>query len=139
LLERFFVSTIFRGIEAGHRALDYHLERHNVLSSNVANVDTPGFRPMELVRERSGEGASGALAMQVTAAGHMALGGSAAEDTLSVAEERVVNPGNDENSVSLEHELSKLGANHLGYETAARIVQQRLAGLRYAAGDGSSA
>ena len=131
------MSSLFRGIEAGHRALDYHLERHNVLSSNVANVDTPGFRPRELVRDvPPPEGA--ALPMAVTEVTHLTASSESGEERWDVAEERVVNPGNDENSVSLEHELSKLAANHLQYETAARLVQQQLAGLRYAASDGQS-
>ena len=38
-----------------HRSLDYHSERHNVLASNVANANTPGFRPKELLRVEAEE------------------------------------------------------------------------------------
>ena len=30
--------------------LDYHLQRHNVLVSNLAQAETPGYRPVDLVR-----------------------------------------------------------------------------------------
>ena len=44
------MSGIFDPLRHSQRALDYHMERHNVLASNVANIDTPGFDPSELVR-----------------------------------------------------------------------------------------
>ncbi|MEI8258412.1 MAG: hypothetical protein WCJ30_22275, partial [Deltaproteobacteria bacterium] len=33
-----------------HTGLDYHLARQNLLVSNLAHVDTPGFRPVDLER-----------------------------------------------------------------------------------------
>lgn len=128
---------IFRGIELGHRALDYHLERANVLAGNVANVDTPGFRPLELVRpeERGSSGAS--LALTGTDGAHLGGSGGLSASGFDVQQEQVVNPGNDENTVSLEHELAKVSANQLRYDGAARMVQLQLGQLRYAANDGN--
>lgn len=131
------MSSLFGAIRTTQRALDYHLERQNVLASNVANVDTPGFRPMELVREDLGGPEPGALPLVTTNAGHLGTGGSSAPFRLEAAEERVVNPGNDGNSVSLEREMSKVAANELRYEGAVRIVRSQLAQLRYAASDGN--
>jgi flagellar basal body rod protein FlgB len=37
------------------RSLDYHSNRHNVLASNIANGNTPGFRPKELLRVEASE------------------------------------------------------------------------------------
>ncbi|MFZ4438722.1 MAG: flagellar basal body rod protein FlgB [Syntrophales bacterium] len=33
--------------------LDYRVERHKVLVSNITNMDTPGYKPMELVFKRT--------------------------------------------------------------------------------------
>ena len=33
--------------------LDYRAERHKVLVSNITNMDTPGYKPMELVFKRT--------------------------------------------------------------------------------------
>ena len=112
--------------------MDYHLRRHNVLASNVANLDTPGFRPMELVRDTTA--ATGAARLTRTHATHLkpfSLDG----EVVGGAVERVAQPGGDGNSVSLEHEMSKVAANDLRYETVGRIVRQQLGLLRYAAGD----
>jgi flagellar basal-body rod protein FlgB len=127
---------LFRDIEIGRRTLDYHLERHNVLAGNVANADTPGFRPLELVQPEQSEFAS-RVHVHATHASHLTHPHGVTDAGFEVAPERVVNPGGDGNSVSLEHELAKLSANHVRYESAARIVQMQLGGLRYAANDGS--
>ncbi len=66
------VGSIFRGVEVGHRALDYHLERANVLAGNVANIDTPGFRPRELVRPSEAR-TDTHLRMTVSSAEHLAF------------------------------------------------------------------
>lgn len=33
--------------------LDYRAERHKVMVSNISNIDTPGYKPMELVFKRT--------------------------------------------------------------------------------------
>src|SRR5689334_19405025 len=41
----------FASVSSLQGALDYHMERHNLLVSNIAHVDTPGYRPVDLARE----------------------------------------------------------------------------------------
>lgn len=132
------MSAIFRGVAVTHRALSYHLQRHNVLASNVANVDTPGFRPQELTREVE-QTDPNALRLRTTDDSHIGArqDGELAPFRLEAAEERTINPGNDGNAVSLEREMSKVGANQLRYEGAVRIVRAQLGLLRYAANDGN--
>ncbi|MBN8614152.1 MAG: flagellar basal body rod protein FlgB [Deltaproteobacteria bacterium] len=131
------IGSIFRGVDAGQRALDYHLERANVLAGNVANIDTPGYRPRELVRPAEARSTT-RLPLAVTSPEHVsstrAVGASGETE---VIEEGVASPGNDENAVSLEHELAKMSANQLRYDGAARLVQMQLGQLRYAANDGN--
>ncbi|MGE0787569.1 MAG: flagellar basal body rod protein FlgB [Sandaracinaceae bacterium] len=129
------MTALFHSVGISHRALDYHLERHNVLASNVANVDTPGFRPLELVREDA-PGDSGEMPLAATAPGHIGGHGHAEAFRMAESEERVINPGNDGNAVSLEREMSKVATNQLRYEGAIKIVRSQLGLLRYAANDG---
>ena len=44
------MSDLFGAVGSLHAALDYHLERHTVLASNIAHVDTPGYHPHDLRR-----------------------------------------------------------------------------------------
>jgi flagellar basal-body rod protein FlgB len=128
------MSQLFGALDTAHRAMDYHMDRHTVLSSNVANVDTPGFRPAELVRASEGS-TEASLRLTGSHARHMNAPGSGPGQVVEIHEERVVRPGADGNAVSLEREMSKIAANDLRYEAVSRIVRQQIGVLRYAAGD----
>ena len=112
-------------------ALTYHRERHTVLAGNVANLDTPGFRPADLQRRPADDPG----AMAVTHEGHMAPPGTT--DFVTSFDDGGALQGQDGNAVSLERELSKIDANRARYSTSAELVSRRLAMLRYAAGDGT--
>ena len=112
-------------------ALTYHRERHTVLAGNVANLDTPGYRPVDLQR-RTAEDPG---AMAVTHEGHMSP--LATTDFVTSFDDGGALQGSDGNAVSLERELSKIDANRARYATSAELVSRRLALLRYAAGDGT--
>ena len=112
-------------------ALTYHRERHTVLAGNIANLDTPGFRPADLQRRTADDPG----AMAVTHEGHMSP--PAITDFVTSFDDGGALQGSDGNAVSLERELSKIDANRARYATSAELVSRRLALLRYAAGDGT--
>jgi flagellar basal-body rod protein FlgB len=119
------------------RSLDYHSDRHNVLASNIANANTPGFRPKELLRVEADEFHS-TLNMVRTEGEHFAGSGlGAVHETTVVGDESHIG-GLDGNNVSIEREMSKLEANDLRYQGAAKLVTRQLAMLRYASNDGSA-
>lgn len=130
------MPVMFSAVDLLHRALDFHARRHNVLSSNVANNDTPGFQPMELQRADDGNSFEATLRMAATEQGHMPVGTEGGLDMVVASPERSVKPGLDGNAVSLEREMSKLAANDIRYEGAVKIVSLQLGALRYAASDG---
>jgi flagellar basal-body rod protein FlgB len=129
------MSDMFRNVDRMRSALDYHVSRHNVLSSNIANAETPGFKPLELIRETSKD-APNNLRMEVTSEGHVGAVNPGAED-YETREDRTAAAGANGNAVSLEHEMSKLAANDIRFEGAVKIVSHQLGMLRYAANDGS--
>lgn len=128
---------LYSGVEVMRAALDFHLRRHTVLASNVANVSTPGFAPFDLVRaapEANGGGPR-PLGLATHDASSSFADLSRPEVAADLVEDRTVMPGADGNSVSLEREAMKISANQLRFEGAARIVARQLAMLRYAAND----
>jgi flagellar basal-body rod protein FlgB len=113
-------------------ALTFHRERHTVLAGNIANLDTPGYKPLDLQRTTALDGTQ----MAVTAEGHIASGpGSPGVVTQFVDTDQMQGP--DGNAVELERELAKIDANRARYATATELVSRRIALLRYAAGDGT--
>lgn len=129
---------IFTSVEPLRTALDYHLDRQNVLASNVAHVDTPGYRPNDLERiDQTGFAAAMNVAMNRTNENH--LGGGAAGMAAPngrVFEDLSAGVGNDGNYVSIDREAAKLAANQLRYDTVSAIVSAELGQLRFAANDG---
>jgi flagellar basal-body rod protein FlgB len=137
--------AIIDAVEHLRGALDYHLARHNLLASNLAHIDTPGYKPVDLARTGSGgEGGSfqGALhvAIEATQPGHMAPSAHAAGPTGASVGRVVDDPGaaagNDGNGVDLDREAVKISSNQVRYDMLAQLASSELASLEWAATDG---
>jgi flagellar basal-body rod protein FlgB len=134
------MADLFASIQPLHAALDYHLERHSVLASNVAHVDTPGYKPNDLARVESTDAASfdGALrvAMRRTNEAHLSVGGEGTEDLEGrTFQDLSAGVGNDGNYVSLDREAAKVASNQLRYDVVSAIVSAELRGMHFAATD----
>jgi flagellar basal-body rod protein FlgB len=127
------MRTLFQTVDALEEAMTFHRERHSALAGNVANIDTPGYRPMDL--ERLPADAAGSLPLVMTQAGHQSPGG--VTGTTVKFDDSGQSSSADGNHVNLERELAKMDANRVRYSTASELVSRRLALLRYAAGDGA--
>jgi flagellar basal-body rod protein FlgB len=114
-------------------AMSFHRDRHAVLAGNVANVDTPGYKPFDL--ERIEASAAGPITLAQTASTHLrAPGGRGAH--VRAFDDSGDSIGGDGNAVNLERELAKIDANRVRYNAISELVSRRLALLRYAATDG---
>lgn len=124
---------LFANLAALQRSLDYHLSRHSLISSNVANAETPGYRPLDLNFDaylaRAGE-------LEVTNPRHL---GSAGESrfALGLREDPGPTVRADGNAVSTEREMAKLSANSLRYRAVTEMLSRRMGILKYAASDGT--
>ena len=131
------MSSVFSSVDPLRAALDYHLDRQNVLASNVAHVDTPGYKPHDLERiEQSGFSAVMGVALKRTNERHLIGGGVDALPNGRVFEDLSAGVGNDGNYVSIDREAAKLAANQLRYDTVSAIVSAELKQLSFAASDG---
>jgi flagellar basal-body rod protein FlgB len=121
-------------VERVHIGLDYHLQRHNLLTANLTHLDTPGFRPLDLARPQGFEGEL-RLAIAATDPRHL---GPRAEDPrrFAVVADPAQPPGQDGNAVSVDREAVKIAANQLRYDALASAAAQTLAQLEWAASDG---
>lgn len=111
--------------------------RQKLLAENVANADTPGFRPKDLGEPSfapDGSVEGGALRVARTSPLHLASAAApAGEDTRDAPRFEVRPSGN---SVSLEDEMLKVAQNQADYQLAASLYQKSLAMLRMAVGKG---
>lgn len=117
--------------------------RHEVLAANVANADTPDYRPRDLkfdgVLQAITRGESqpssmqgGQLMLVSTNPRHL---GSSVRNVL-VTENTDGEGKLDQNRVDLDREMTQLAENGLLYETSATLLSRTLSGLRYAISEG---
>jgi flagellar basal-body rod protein FlgB len=117
----------FDGLE---KALDLRFKRHALLTSNVANADTPNYKARELDFSGQLEAALGQKnenALKMTDNKHM--------DVASFQHEHIVFDnsgalGSDGNNVDLDVMMGKVSANGRDYEGAATLFSKKLSLLR---------
>ena len=129
------------------KSLDVRLARHNVLSGNLANVDTPGYKPKDVdfqaaMASAGGQpGAAGPLApastLAVTRTAHLSTGAvGGGLSGVPLIEHNGEDPSLDGNRVDLDRTMAQMAENGMQYGAAARAASKKLAILRYVVSDG---
>ena len=117
--------------------LHWHQTRQKLLAENVANADTPGFKPQDLrppSLSSGGTAAARAVAVLRTDGAHLTLSPArAGEETVQARRFDTTPSGN---AVNLEDEMLKVAQNQSDYQLAASLYQKSLAMLRTAVGRG---
>ena len=126
-------------------ALDVRLVRENVLAANVANVDTPGFKPKDVdftatmaAIEGSAHGESGvSLPTPPTLGGTTADASGLAAHDLPIVDVPAGGASFDGNTVDLDRTMVAMAENALQYGASAKAAGKKLAILRYVVSDGN--
>jgi len=120
------------GVPKFENFLDLSAFRHKLVSGNIANVSTPGYRGKDFDFQSEFERLSGESSHvngYVTRPGHIPLG--AHEDRAPDINE--TKPGPDDlNGVDIDKEVARMAQNELHYTIAARLLQKKFTGLRQA-------
>jgi len=110
--------------------LDLRVLRNELTASNIANVDTPGYKSLDLEFTRILDQAAGRLRMMTTDPRHLpgpadsASGATVIESTF---------PGRaDGNNVQIEDEMLKLTQNSIKYNVSIQLLTRKLNGLKNA-------
>jgi flagellar basal-body rod protein FlgB len=121
--------------------MQWHQERQSVLSENVSNSDTPGFKPRDLVEPKfdkmgaSAQGSMGALAMMRTSTTHIAPAGGGGQ-TFDQNKRAGFETRPTGNAVNLEDEMLKVSANQMDYAAVTSLYSKSLHLLKTAIGKG---
>ena len=117
--------------------------RHELLSANIANADTPGYRPKDL--DFNSLMKSAVDDHNIFPSGDAARpddGGPKPVDIASMVYEpefpnsRHGEDRLDGNGVSIDRQMALMSENSLSYEASLTLLSRTLAGLRYAIGEG---
>jgi flagellar basal-body rod protein FlgB len=114
--------------------LDQLSERQRLISENIANASTPGYRPRDLdtaAFERAlASQNQGGLRMTRTNAGHMTSGGGGGDVRVVTRDDSETTI--DGNAVVLEDEMARAADTRMQFETGVALYQKGLQLVRMA-------
>ncbi len=120
------------------QTLDLRLKQHGLVSSNIANANTPGYEAKRINFHKAfsqmmadGPGPSGGLR---SASGRHLEGSASSAAPIDTIKAQAWSQ--DGNSVKAEEEMVVLAENNLLYNATVEVLKRRLGMLEYAASDG---
>ena len=124
------------------RSLNLRSLQHRVLASNIANMDTPNYKAVEIaVAEEMGRNQGPASGIQLvrTQTGHLPPKHNPADSVkLKAAKPPQFSLRGDGNTVDLDRTMGRLAENTLLYKTVAQLISQKFSGLKKAIRGGSN-
>jgi flagellar basal-body rod protein FlgB len=117
------------------QAMDLRLKRQELLGSNMANIDTPGYQPRDLKFEgeliRIIENDSLMPVTKRTDGEHMGMGVEALAGADSVEERPDIQNSLDGNGVDLDREMARVADNSMRYNATLEMQRRRVGILNY--------
>jgi flagellar basal-body rod protein FlgB len=107
--------------------------QHRVLSSNIANMDTPNYKAFEIVvkEEINKKGAAVNIQLERTHANHIPNKSLPRNDLkLRIAKPPEFSLRGDGNTVDIDRTMGKLAENTLLYKAAAQLISKKFYGLK---------
>ena len=108
-------------------ALQLRAQRQQMLSANIANADTPGYKAVDFDFTRAlRENLAGTRVTQrTTAPGHI-VARSASADAPSPSESDAVQPSQDGNTVDMDKERARIADNAVRYEATLKFINGQI-------------
>lgn len=100
--------------------LDYRSKRHKVIISNVANIDTEGFKPSDISFKQA-LGKANSIQMATTDPGHIGRKGSGAGPVEVITSEE---------KVKIDTEMANLAENQLMYNFTVDMLSRKFKGIK---------
>lgn len=114
------------------RVMNMQLQRQNVIHSNLANIETPNYKPRELTFEDELQSALGLDMkgrMSTTSSGHMPAAFN--PDNFGPEWEKQFKPRqiHGEDRVNMDKEMAKHAKNQLQYNALTQVLTKQFEGL----------
>ena len=133
----YFYDSALAGLNA---SMNFRLMNQNVIASNIANADTPGYKAQKVEFED-------ALRNALQISGRLQMEGSDPEHFIKADPGRIDpeiydNPNGvvnqDGNSVDRGAEQVALAENQIQYDAASEMIRRKIALLKYAISEGGN-
>ena len=115
--------------------MEWHQERQRVLAENVANADTPNYRPLDLAPPNFQQAlTTPSVTLARDNPNHIAADGGNDGFTAQNEPHYEVRPGG--NAVNHEDEMMRVASNQMDFDAVANLYSRSLALIKLAAGGG---
>jgi flagellar basal-body rod protein FlgB len=118
--------------------MGYLAEKQDVLSQNVVNVDTPGYKPKQLKEldfERMALAEARRLKLKASSGGKSLEGVKKSQDFRTQVQRKTYETTPVENAVSLEEQMAKVAQNQLEYTTVTNLYSKTSGMFKIAIGN----
>lgn len=136
------LSGIFNGSDAiKMEALNQRLQRQHVLTSNIANAETPGYRALGFDFEKQLQAVADGgdpFPMKATSGKHFMNGHTEADGTIypDVYVRPTESVSHDGNTVDVDVEMGRLSQNQILYRSTVELLNRKIGTLKYAISSG---
>ncbi len=114
-------------------ALDYRAKRHGVIAGNLANIDTPGYKPKDVEFDDALKQAmrEPKLKLTITQPEHMPARSSIPPISKGQFPLHEIDSGvQSDSQVDLDREMTKMAKNNLLYEATVRMLSKKFDELK---------
>ena len=131
------IGKLDQAMQFNEAALSLRGQRQQILSSNIANADTPNYKARDIDFSRALQGAMGrgataaAPALAATAGAHLPARGTSATGGLDAAlmYRKPLQPSIDGNTVEMDTERNQFADNAIRYEASLTFLSGQIKGL----------
>lgn len=118
-------------------SMNMRLLRHNVISSNVANAETPGYKAKKMDFEDALARAidlDGMRRMNTSSSEHFSVGGGRGANKIDpeIYDNPTGQVSPDGNTVDMEAEMALMSENALLFRATQSLINKKMAALKYA-------
>ena len=129
------LKPLDRQMQLLSKVLDLRAEKAQVISSNIANAETPGYSPSVFDFEKDLSNAinrTATIDLVTTDNGHISLGPAGFNSVTGKIREVPSQAAiGDENGVNVEQEMIALSENEILYETSTQLLNKKLSLLKH--------
>jgi flagellar basal-body rod protein FlgB len=124
-------------------SLDLRRQRSEVISGNIVNSETPGYRAIGYDFEEQLQAVAGTgepFPMKASNGKHFKNGHTEADGTIypDVFVRPTESVGQDGNTVDVDQEMSKMAKNQILYQSAIELINRKIGLLKYAISTGGA-
>lgn len=119
------MEGLFARTDTLSTAAAFQLERTKVIQGNIANADTPGYKPKTLHFSKH---LDDAMAMKRTSPKHIDIAAQTGSGLKTVVQESPT--GYDRNSVNIDEEMAKLAESAIMYKSTVESMKKELSKLK---------